>query len=60
MTAAHDLGLAVNVWTVNEVPDMAAMTDMGVDGVITDYPQRMLDLLTANANQVQPPRVYLG
>ena len=42
---AHDLGLAVNVWTVNEQEDMVAMTDMGVDGVITDYPGRLLAML---------------
>ncbi len=41
---AHDLGLAVNVWTVNESADMQAMADMGVDGVITDYPERMLQV----------------
>lgn len=45
LAQAHDLGLAVNVWTVNEVTDMIAMTEMGVDGVITDYPERMLQLL---------------
>lgn len=45
LAQAHDLGLAVNVWTVNEVADMIAMTEMGVDGVITDYPERMLQLL---------------
>ncbi len=45
LAQAHDLGLAVNVWTVNEIADMVAMTEMGVDGVITDYPERMLQLL---------------
>lgn len=45
LSEAHDLGLAVNVWTVNEVADMQAMADMGVDGVITDYPARMMHAL---------------
>lgn len=37
---AHALGLAVVPWTVNEPADMAAMIDAGVDGLITDYPDR--------------------
>ncbi|MEP6266607.1 MAG: glycerophosphodiester phosphodiesterase family protein [Paracoccaceae bacterium] len=35
---AHDLGLIVNVWTVNAAKDMQRMAGMGVDGIITDYP----------------------
>jgi glycerophosphoryl diester phosphodiesterase len=35
---AHELGLIVNVWTVNAAKDMQRMADMGVDGIITDYP----------------------
>lgn len=32
-------------WTVNEVEDMDAMLDLGVQGIITDYPDRLLDLI---------------
>lgn len=39
---AHDLGLAVVPWTVNEQADLEAMVDLGVDGVISDYPDRAL------------------
>jgi glycerophosphoryl diester phosphodiesterase len=42
---AHDLGLKVVVWTVNRPEDMAALIDMGVDGIISDRP----DLLRAAA-----------
>ncbi len=35
---AHALGLKVIVWTVNETDAMQAMLAMGVDGLITDYP----------------------
>ena len=28
-------------WTVNEKADMAAAIDRGVDGIITDYPDRL-------------------
>jgi glycerophosphoryl diester phosphodiesterase len=31
-------------WTVNEVTDMQKVIKMGVDGIITDYPDRLLDL----------------
>jgi glycerophosphoryl diester phosphodiesterase len=33
---AHAAGLAVNVWTVNSPKDLAALVELGVDGVITD------------------------
>jgi glycerophosphoryl diester phosphodiesterase len=35
---AHDRGLAVNVWTVNEPADMARLADLGVDALVTDVP----------------------
>jgi len=41
---AHDLGLEVNVWTVNDVQDMRRMMAMGVDAFATDYPDRALGL----------------
>jgi glycerophosphoryl diester phosphodiesterase len=38
---AHARGLAVLPWTVDEPADMARLIDMGVDGIITDYPDRL-------------------
>lgn len=38
---AQELGLQVVVWTVNDELDMKALIDMGVDGIITDYPDRL-------------------
>lgn len=38
---AKGLGLKVLPWTVNEVADMAQLIDWGVDGIITDYPDRL-------------------
>lgn len=37
---AHDLGLKVVVWTVNAPEDIHRLLEMGVDGIITDYPDR--------------------
>jgi glycerophosphoryl diester phosphodiesterase len=38
---AHALGLKVVVWTVNEDADIARMIALGVDGIISDYPDRL-------------------
>jgi glycerophosphoryl diester phosphodiesterase len=37
---AHQLGLKVLPWTVNNPEDMARLIGWGVDGLITDYPDR--------------------
>jgi glycerophosphoryl diester phosphodiesterase len=37
---AHDSGLKVIPWTVNEVSEMRELLKMGVDGIITDYPNK--------------------
>lgn len=42
---AHDLGLEVNVWTVDSEEDMRNFIDLGVDYITTDYPERLQALL---------------
>jgi glycerophosphoryl diester phosphodiesterase len=42
---AHRKNIAVHVWTVDETEDMQSMIDLGVDGIITDRPDRLLELL---------------
>ena len=39
---AHDLGLAVYCWTVNETRDFERMFQAQVDGMISDYPDRLI------------------
>ena len=38
---SQDAGFKVNVWTVNEREDILRMIDFGVDGIISDYPNRL-------------------
>lgn len=42
---AHRSGVRVLPWTVNEVTDMEEYIDAGADGIITDYPTRLKELL---------------
>ena len=44
---AQALGLKVVPWTVNNPADMAQLIDLGVDGLITDYPDRAKTILVA-------------
>lgn len=50
LKCAHDLGLLVNVWTVNTLDDINSMADMGVDGIISDYPARVQNVLMLRRN----------
>ncbi len=43
--AAAERNLKVHVWTVNETADMQRLLEMGVHGIMTDYPDRLLKLL---------------
>lgn len=43
---AAALGLDVIPWTVNEKADMARLIDLGVQGIITDYPDRLRQVMT--------------
>jgi len=38
---AHQAGLKVNVWTVNTARDIRRLYDYGVDGIISNYPDRL-------------------
>ncbi len=43
---AHSLGLKVKVWTVNDPVRMVELILMGVDGIITDYPDILRSVMT--------------
>jgi glycerophosphoryl diester phosphodiesterase len=42
--AAHERNLKVEVWTVNDLDDLRLFMAAGVDGIMTDYPDRLLKL----------------
>lgn len=46
---ARKSGLRINVWTVNTPDDIHRMIDLGVDGIISDYPARVQNILAARA-----------
>jgi glycerophosphoryl diester phosphodiesterase len=43
--AAHNAGLQVHVWTVNRADEMKRLLGMGVDGLITDRPDLLKELM---------------
>ncbi len=45
--AARTHGLFVHPWTVNEPGEMDRLIDLGVDGIFTDFPDRLQKQLTA-------------
>ncbi len=42
---AHRRGLQVHVWTIDDAPEMHRLLELGVDGVMTDRPQVLKDVL---------------
>ena len=51
---AHGLGLKVLPWTVNEPVDMERLMDLGVDGIITDYHDRLRAVMARRGLPLPP------
>ncbi len=45
ISRVHDWGMKALVWTENEQSDMRKHIELGADGIITDYPQRAIELI---------------
>jgi glycerophosphoryl diester phosphodiesterase len=55
LTEAHELGLKVIPWTVNDRATMDALIDLGVDGIISDYPDRLREAVRAKGLTLPQP-----
>ncbi|MFF0341808.1 glycerophosphodiester phosphodiesterase family protein [Kribbella sp. NPDC004875] len=54
--AAHAAGLEVIPWTVDDPATLQWFVDQGVDGIISDYPDRVRDVVRANGFRL--PKAY--
>ena len=55
LAEAHKEGLKVVVWTVNEESEMNALAESGVDGIISDYPDRLRRVLARRGVSLPAP-----
>lgn len=55
VATAHAAGIAVHVWTVNEESEMVRLLDLGVDGIVTDRPTLLREVLRQRGQWVEPP-----
>lgn len=52
---AHERNLPVHVWTVDDPADMHRLLDMGVDGIHTDRPDLLAQVLHERTGRPLPP-----
>ncbi|MGW2160340.1 glycerophosphodiester phosphodiesterase family protein [Nonomuraea sp. NPDC001699] len=52
---AHERGLKVVPWTCDDPATIAALIDMGIDGIITDYPDRVREIMAERGMRLPKP-----
>lgn len=57
---AHAAGIEVVPWTVDDPETMESLMDLGVDGLITDYPDRLRQVLQERGLELPPAYPSLG
>jgi glycerophosphoryl diester phosphodiesterase len=45
LQSARERNLEVHAWTINDPEEMRDLLELGVDGLVTDFPDRMLEVL---------------
>jgi glycerophosphoryl diester phosphodiesterase len=58
VAAAHEAGLGIVVWTINDPEVMSALADLGADGIVTDRPDLMRAVLAQRGCVL--PRRHVG
>lgn len=49
VNSAHKHNVAVHYWTINDVSEMQHLIDIGADGIMTDYPHLLRQVLDAQS-----------
>jgi glycerophosphoryl diester phosphodiesterase len=44
VAGVHRVGLVMHIWTVNEPAEMRRLLDLGVDGLMSDFPGRLIEV----------------
>ena len=50
--AVHRAGAQVHTWTVNDPADMHRMLDLGVDGIVSDRPDLLNEVMRERGHDV--------
>jgi glycerophosphoryl diester phosphodiesterase len=45
INTAHRHNMAVHYWTINDPDEMRRLINLGCDGIITDYPALLIDII---------------
>jgi glycerophosphoryl diester phosphodiesterase len=53
IAAAHRCGLEMHIWTINEPAEIDRLLDLGVDGIMSDFPGRVRAAIESRARRRQ-------